>query len=37
MLIYVSCETLNKLLATCILNWDPCFCMVQFIGDSRFV
>jgi len=27
----------NKLLTTCILNWGPCFCVVQFIRDSSFV
>jgi len=28
---------MNKLLTTYILNWGPCFCMVQCIRDSSFV
>jgi len=27
----------NKLPTTYILNWAPCFCMVQCIRDSSFV
>jgi len=30
-------KPLNKLLATCMSNWGPCFCMVQFIRDSSLV
>jgi len=30
-------KPLNKVLTTCILNLDPCFCIVQFIRDSSFV
>jgi len=30
-------KPLNKLPTTCILNWGPCFCMVQCIRDSSFV
>jgi len=30
-------KALNKLPTTCILNWGPCFCMVQFIRDSSFM
>jgi len=30
-------KTLNKLPTTCILNWGPYFCMVQFIRDSSFM
>jgi len=41
MLIYVSCETPEQisdyLPFTCILNWDPCFYMVQCIRDSSVV
>ena len=30
-------KPLNKLPTTYILNWGPCFCMVQFIRDSSFM
>jgi len=30
-------KPLNKLPTTCILNWGPCFCMVQCIRDDCFV
>jgi len=30
-------KPLNKVLTACILNWDPCFCMVQFIYGGSFV
>ena len=30
-------KPLNKIPTTCILNWGPCFCMVQCIRDSSFV
>ena len=32
-----SVKRRNKLLTTCILNWGPCFCMIQFIRDSSCV
>ena len=28
---------LNKLPTTCILNWGPCFYIVQFVRDSSFM
>jgi len=30
-------KPLNNLPITSILNWGPCFCMVQFIHDSSFI
>jgi len=33
----VHVKPLDKLPTPCILNWGPCFCMVQYIPDSSFV